>query len=62
MIEKIEKEINRDELDNKERVVLACYFGVKHKKYSGEEIAKVLKVSRERIRQILQKAIKKVGI
>lgn len=50
-----------DSIDERERVVLNLRFGiVEGKTYTLAEVAKVLKISRERVRQIEQEALKKL--
>jgi RNA polymerase primary sigma factor len=60
--EKIQNELNRETLSEKEKAVLALHFGLSYRKMNMEEIGKVLGVSRERIRQIVAKAIQKINL
>jgi RNA polymerase primary sigma factor len=58
----IQNELNRETLSDKEKIILASYFGLSYRKLNMEEIAKSFGVSRERIRQIVAKALKKIGL
>jgi RNA polymerase primary sigma factor len=58
----IQRELNKEVLTDKEKAVLALHFGLSYRKMNMEEIGKVLGVSRERIRQIVTKAITKINL
>lgn len=45
-------------LDNRERAVIAAYFGIESERQTMAEIADVMKLKRERVRQIRDKAIR----
>ncbi len=50
-----------DELDDREKKILCLYYGLKgHPRASLREIAKIMNISRERVRQIKDRALEKI--
>ena len=49
-----------DSLDNREREVITCYYGIRREKLTLREIAAQMCIKRERARQIRNKAERKI--
>jgi DNA-directed RNA polymerase sigma subunit (sigma70/sigma32) len=60
--QQIQEAINQPVLSDKEKIILASHYGLKYKEHTKEEIAKVFGVSRERIRQVVVRALKKINL
>ena len=62
LMESLREEISRalNFLDERERVVIESYFGIGQPELTLEEIAKKCGLTRERVRQIREKAIRKL--
>ena len=62
LMESLREEISRalNFLDERERVVIESYFGIGQPELTLEEIAKKCELTRERVRQIREKAIRKL--
>ncbi len=60
--ESLSKEIERalDTLTERERTILKCFFGIGCSEMSLDEIAEKLDLTRERVRQIKEKAIRRL--
>ncbi len=62
MKQKIQEEINRETLSDREKAILCYRYGLVDKEHTKQETAKLFGVSKERIRQIEVNALRKINI
>jgi DNA-directed RNA polymerase sigma subunit (sigma70/sigma32) len=57
-----QQELSNNILTNKEAIILASIYELTYRRLTKEDLAKVFGVSRERIRQLVARALTKINL